>query len=121
MVHGKMFMLNNDVWSSLDAIHWTREAERVVPETVFGYAAVVYDDQVWLLGCNRNNLFSSEVLMSKDRKSWTTGKAPWSPRGAVTACLFNGRIFMTGGKYGGTPNNPEFAYSNDVWSLEKIK
>jgi hypothetical protein len=26
---------------------------------------------------------------------------------------------MTGGKYGGTPNQPEFIYSNDVWTLEK--
>jgi hypothetical protein len=26
---------------------------------------------------------------------------------------------MTGGKYGGTPDRPEFIYSNDVWTLEK--
>ena len=27
---------------------------------------------------------------------------------------------MTGGKYGGTPDKPNFIYSNDVWSLEKV-
>jgi hypothetical protein len=26
---------------------------------------------------------------------------------------------MTGGKYGGTPNHPDFQYDNDVWVLKK--
>jgi len=26
---------------------------------------------------------------------------------------------MTGGKYGGTPDQPDFRYSNDVWTLER--
>jgi hypothetical protein len=41
----------------------------------------------------------------------------------VAACVFNDKIFMTGGKYGGTgiEGQTEFVYSNDVWSLEKTK
>ncbi len=97
--HNKIFMLNNDVWSSADAIHWTKEANRFVPEDIFGYSAIVYDDKIWLLGCNRNNLFRSEVLVSGDGKKWTATATPWSPRGGATSCIYKNKIFMTGGKY----------------------
>lgn len=116
---GKIFMLNNDVWSSIDAIHWAKEADRFVKEDIFGYSCVVYDNKIWLLGCNRNNLFRSETLVSSDGKTWTSQSAPWSPRGGTTSCIYKNKIYMTGGKYGGTPNDPDFIYSNDVWTMEK--
>jgi hypothetical protein len=31
----------------------------------------------------------------------------------------SGKIYMTGGKYGGTLGMPDFHYSNDVWMLSK--
>lgn len=117
--HNKIFLLNNDVWSSSDAIHWTQETGRIASEDIFGYSAVVFDNKIWLLGCNRDNLFKSEVLMSDDGKQWVSMKAPWSPRGGAASCVFQNKIFMTGGKYGGTPDKPNFIYSNDVWSLKK--
>jgi hypothetical protein len=118
----KMYLLNSDVWSSSDAIHWTRETENIMPgNEIFGYAIVVYDDQIWLLGCNRNNIFKNEVIKSNDGKNWTAVTAPWSPRGGIAACVHNNKIFMTGGKYGGLPNAPEFIYSNDVWAMESVQ
>jgi hypothetical protein len=117
--NGKIFMLNNDVWSSSDAIHWAKEADRFVKEDIFGYSSVVYDNKIWLLGCNRNNLFRSEALVSSDGKTWTSQSAPWSPRGGTTSCIFKNKVYMTGGKYGGTPDRPNFIYSNDVWTMEK--
>jgi hypothetical protein len=120
MLNNKIYMLNNDVWSSTDAIHWTKETNEIVSdENIFGYVAVVYDNKIWLLGCNRNGKFKSEILVSNDGKSWAAQNAPWSPRGGIAACVFKGKIIMTGGKYGGTTDEPEFIYSNDVWSLEK--
>jgi hypothetical protein len=118
----KLYLLNNDVWSSADGLLWTQETKEILPGiAVFGYAAVVYDDQIWLLGCNRNGNFSSKVLASNDGKTWKEMDAPWSPRGGVAACVYKGKIFITGGKYGGMDiNHPEFEYSNDVWSMEKI-
>lgn len=120
IVNNKIYMLNNDVWSSTDAIHWAKETNEIVSgENIFGYAAVVYDNKIWLLGCNRNGKFKSEILVSTDGKTWTAQRAPWTPRGGIAACVFKGKIIMTGGKYGGTPDKPEFIYSNDVWSLGK--
>ena len=118
-LNGRLYLLNNDCWSSPDGINWTREAERFVPETVFGYSAIVWDGRIWLLGCNRNNIFRSEVLVSQDGKSWEARSAPWSPRGGIASCVHRDRIYMTGGKYGGLPNAPDFVYSNDVWTFSR--
>lgn len=115
----RLYLLNNDVWTSTDAIHWEKLTDAIVPgQEIFGYTAVVWQDHIWLLGCNRNGLFSSQVLYSKDGKKWLTARAPWSPRGGVAATVFKGKIYLTGGKYGGTPDHTEFIYSNDVWVLE---
>jgi hypothetical protein len=116
----KLFLLNNDVWSSTDGLTWQKEADEILKgETVFGYAAVVFDRQIWLLGCNRNGRFLSQVLVSADGKKWKAQDAPWTPRGGIAATVYKGKIYMTGGKYGGTPNQPDFIYSNDVWLCEK--
>lgn len=116
----RLFLLNNDVWSSSDALNWKLETNEIVPgENIFGYAAVVFDNRIWLLGCNRNGQFSSQVLVSENGKDWNGMEAPWSPRGGIAATLFKGKIVMTGGKYGGTPTQPEFIYSNDVWTFER--
>jgi hypothetical protein len=116
----KLYLLDNDVWSSADGLNWQQETTELVKgETIFGYAAVVMDEKIWLLGCNRNGQFSSQVLVSADGKNWRGEDAPWSPRGGVAATVYQGKIIMTGGKYGGTPNHPDFRYSNDVWVLQK--
>jgi hypothetical protein len=122
LFNNKIYMLNNDVWSSGDGINWNVETNEIVKgQNIFGYAPVVFDNKIWLLGCNRNNSFKSELLVSDDGKTWTAQRAPWSPRGGIAACVFKDKIFMTGGKYGGPgiAGQTEFVYSNDVWSLEK--
>jgi hypothetical protein len=116
----KLFLLDNDVWSSKDGLNWQKETNEILKgENIFGYAAVVFDSKIWLIGCNRNGKFSSQVLVSTDGKIWHTERAPWTPRGGIAATAHGGKIYMTGGKYGGTPDRPEFIYSNDVWTLEK--
>ncbi|MBL8181361.1 MAG: hypothetical protein JNL64_07070 [Blastocatellia bacterium] len=119
-LNGKLFLLNNDVWSSTDGINWQRETSEIVKgEEIFGYTAVVFDQKIWLLGCNRNGRFSSQVLVSKDGKNWEGKNAPWTPRGGIAATVFNSALYMTGGKYGGTPDHVDFVYSNDVWAMER--
>lgn len=119
---GKLFLLNNDVWSSTNGLDWQQETPAIFKdEQVFGYAAVVFDDKIWLLGCNRNEQFTSQVFCSSDGKNWEAHSAPWLPRGGCVAAVFNNKIYMTGGKYGGTPAHTEFRYDNDLWTMEKIK
>lgn len=120
-LRNRLYLLNNDVWSSVDGMTWKQEtAEIVKGMAIFGYAAVVLDEQIWLLGCNRNGQFTSNVLVSSDGRTWRNSPAPWSPRGGIAACVHRGRIYMTGGKYGGqNPSHPNFVYSNDVWTLSR--
>lgn len=122
LFNDKIFMLNNDVWASSDGINWSKVIDRLAKENIFGYASIVYDNQIWLIGCSRDAVFKSQVLVSKDGITWTTQIAPWTPRGMATVCIHKGKVFMTGGKYGGFIKNGrtiEFVYSNDVWTLEK--
>ncbi len=117
-----IYLLNNDVWSSGDGLKWTKVTDRIVKGNIFGYTAVVYENRIWLLGCSRDGIFQSQVLVSSDGKTWTAQEAPWSPRGGASACVQNGKVYMTGGKYGGLTKGgttTEFVYSNDVWVMEK--
>lgn len=121
-LNGKLYLLNNDVWSSTDGLNWELVTSEIVKgEEIFGYLAIIFDQQIWLLGCNRNGRFSSQVLVSSDGKNWVGQDAPWSPRGGIAAAVFNNKIYMTGGKYGGTPDQPNFIYSNDLWSLGRFE
>jgi hypothetical protein len=118
MLKGKLYLLNNEVWSSTDGLNWQKETSEIVKgQEIFGYSAQVMDNKIWLLGCNRNGQFTSQVLVSADGKHWEGMDAPWSPRGGIAATVHRGKIYMTGGKYGGTPDMPDFRYSNDVWVL----
>lgn len=119
-LNGHLYLLENDVWSSTDGLNWQMvTAEILKGEQIFGYSAQVFDDKIWLLGCNRNGQFSSQVLVSSDGKNWQSQAAPWLPRGGIAATVHKNKIYMTGGKYGGTPNHPNFRYDNDLWTLEK--
>ncbi|NOT37979.1 MAG: hypothetical protein HOP11_11425 [Saprospiraceae bacterium] len=119
-LNNTLYLLDNDVWSSTDGLQWQKLTDEIVKgELIFGYSAQVFDNKIWLLGCNRNGQFSSQILFSTDGKIWQTQTAPWLPRGGIAATVHKNKIFMTGGKYGGTPNHPDFRYDNDVWILEK--
>jgi hypothetical protein len=106
-----------------DGLSWLKETNEILKgENIFGYNAIVFDNKIWLLGCNRNGKFYSQILVSADGKNWTAQEAPWSPRGAMAAAVYKGKIYMTGGKYGGFTENSrttEFIYNNDVWSMGK--
>lgn len=116
----RVYRLGSDVWSSSDGLHWQQDTRAIQPGVeLFGYQAVVFEGRIWLLGCNRNGQFTSNVLWSADGTQWHQMQAPWTPRGGVAACVHRGKLYLTGGKYGGQGNDPEFVYSNDVWVLEK--
>lgn len=119
-LNGVLYLLDNDVWTSTDGLEWKLLTNEILKgQQVFGYAAAVMDNKIWLLGCNRNGQFSSQVLVSSDGKEWEAENAPWSPRGGIASTVHKGKIYITGGKYGGTPDAPDFRYSNDVWMLGK--
>lgn len=116
-----LYRLDDDVWVSADGLTWDKVTDHIAREPIFGYSPIIYDGKIWLIDCNRDGVFSSEVIYSDDGKNWKAEKAPWTPRGGATTCIFKNQLVMTGGKYGGLTNNgttTEFVYSNDVWALQ---
>ena len=111
----------NEIWSSADGIKWTKEASKILKSGDYvGGTVGVYDDKLWIIGANRNNVFQSGVLYSEDGRRWTELTAPWSARGAVAVWVFDGKLYMTGGKSSHTENGEiKFVYSNDVWAMER--
>lgn len=110
--------VSSEVWSTADGVNWKPEAEKMASRSVFGGSVVTYDEKIWIVGLNRNDEFLSAVMVSSDGVNWIELKAPWTPRGAVATCVFDGKLFMTGGKYSITENGQiKFIYSNDVWYM----
>lgn len=55
-----LFLLDNDVWCSTDALNWTKLTDEIVKDQpIFGYNAIVMNNTIFLLGCNRNGQFTS--------------------------------------------------------------
>ena len=115
IIDGQVF---NDVWFTKDGMNWKQATDKMGAKPTFGGSAVVFDSKIWLVGVNRNDGFQNAVLVSSDGVNWTAQIAPWTPRGGVATCVYDGKLFMTGGKYSVTENgNIRFIYSNDVWYM----
>ncbi|MFZ1683141.1 MAG: hypothetical protein WAU88_03330 [Candidatus Zixiibacteriota bacterium] len=117
--HNRLYMLDHDVWVSDDGLSWTRLTDSIANEPLYGYSAIVFDGKIWLVGCDRDGKFTSELLSSTDGVTWTASNAPWTPRGGVATCVNKNQLIITGGKYGGQdPDHPVFQYANDVWAMQ---
>ena len=96
IINGQVF---NDVWYTEDGINWKQATDKMGARPIFGGSAIVFDSKIWLVGVNRNDGFQNAVLVSSDGVNWTEQTAPWTPRGGVATCVYEGKLFMTGGKY----------------------
>lgn len=104
-----------EIWSSADGVNWTLVTEQV---QLSGNSPVVFDGKLWLVGANRDGTFARASQITTDGIHWQEAPAPWTPRGGVATWIFDGKLFMTGGKYSVTENGQiRFIYSNDVWAL----
>lgn len=109
----------HEIWSSADGIAWDRIGDGLPQHS--GGTPIVFDDQLWLVGANRDGRFGRASLVTHDGIRWREEPAPWTPRGGVAAWVHDGKLWMTGGKYSVTANGEiRFIYSNDVWAMEKI-
>jgi hypothetical protein len=85
-----------------------------------GNSPIVFDGKLWLVGANRDGAFGKSSLTTEDGLTWKEEAAPWSPRGGVATWIYDGKLFITGGKYSVTENGViRFIYSNDVWSMAR--
>src|SRR5262249_38024607 len=109
-------------WSSADGRNWelvTREAPWKHSDLAM---SLVFGGRMWMLGGWYNGRLpahegGSEVWSSADGAQWqqATAKAPWGPRLAAGAVVFDGKMWLTGGTedyYFGD----DTSVKDDVWS-----
>jgi len=109
----------SDVWSSSNGVAWTcvTNAAPWQPRTEMG--ALTYNGQMWVLGGYVTGGYPdscNDVWSSPDGVNWTcvTHAAPWIPRHAFGAVVFNGQLWIMGGV---SANQDDWTYNyNDVWS-----
>lgn len=109
----------NDVWCSGDGKDWQQVSAAAPwgPRNLPG--ALVFDERMWIMGgfapkdpvSNRFPAYN-DVWHSKDGAHWTlaTDHAPWSPRGAAGALVFDNKMWVTGGFDG-----LDFSHNDEVW------
>lgn len=127
VLNGKMYVFGggnyvpeyhavNDVWSTEDGIHWTKEGDAPWHERLW-FSSVVYRDRIWVMGGWSNNPYKnwSDVWYSRDGKHWTEYKCDtvWKERHELSAFVFQDKIWVAAGMI------PPL--TNDVWSLELPK
>jgi len=116
-----------DVWVSGDGRAWEcvcREAPWA-PRAL--HYTVAHDGYLWVIGgqttpqfAPAETRFCDDVWRSRDGAQWeqVPVNAPsWEPRGMIGAsAVRDGRIWILGGGRYDTPDVPERAFYNDVWS-----
>lgn len=100
----------NDVWTSTDGKAWTLVAPAAFPARE-GFAAAASDSAMCVAGgTSISGPLANDVWCSTDGATWTatTTAAPWGGREYAELFSFNGRLWITGGFWGGV-------YA-DIWS-----
>jgi len=121
----------SDIWSSADGIEWTERTAAAGWEGRAGLSAVVFRDEIYVLGGSVNDddaiggpggpprIYFNDVWKSADGENWemVTDSAPWEPRAGGIALSFNGYLYLVGGEAGFlcAPFPCDPPYFNDVW------
>jgi len=105
----------NDIWSTTDGVHWTREAEFVnwAPRGLISGTAVLNDELYLFGGCILYSYAFNDVWKTRDGVRWTkvVSHAPWPPRSWGSIASYANRLWIMAGDLD-TLNNTML---NDVW------
>ncbi len=104
----------NDVWSSSDGTHWTRETSAAAWSPRIWFSAVAWRDQMWVLGGWSNNPFANhqDVWHSANGRDWQALQTPemWTARHEHSTFVWRDALWVTAGHAA--------PLANDVWRLD---
>ena len=97
---GKLWLIGgngyaNDVWSSPDGLTWTQATGSTAYSARTGFAAVTFNDRLWVIDGFSNSLdYLADAWSSPDGVNWTpaTGAPGNGGRAGHMAAVFNGWI-----------------------------
>lgn len=111
--NGKMWVMSDGgVWNSPDGRAWSKVAGDVYGERR-NATLTVFKDRLWMIG--GGNWMSNDVWVSDNGIQWTCAvkSAPFAPRRAHTALVFDGKLWVRGGMGGDWSH-----MLNDNWCSE---
>lgn len=117
----KLVVFNNQMWllgkagawRSNDGVTWQQTASGDPFVNRRAYGAVVFRNNIWLFGGLHGDMTTNEVWSSNDGVNWTREKnAPWFPRGGEYSIVFDGKLWIYGGKTGA-----KYDRADDVWFM----
>ncbi|MCB0375581.1 MAG: hypothetical protein KDD04_06650, partial [Sinomicrobium sp.] len=84
-----------------------------------GHTMAVFEDKLWLIGGNEEGgIYKNDIWRyDEELEEWTevtdpAAGAPFSPRYAHATVVFKNKLWVIGGRLGGTD------YANDVWCYD---
>jgi hypothetical protein len=114
----------NDVWSSIDGSNWTQSTPSAQFSPRYGYASVVFDNKMWIIGGEGGNntnynsyyYYDNDVWYSTDGVTWiqATANAGFSPRSGHSCIVFNNMMWVIAGKDSSGPRNDVWFSSNGI-------
>jgi hypothetical protein len=113
---GQLWLLGKSgVWKSSDGISWQQTANGKPFSAVRSFGAVVYDEQLWVFGGIGSKKTVNDVWSSRDGINWIQeNNAPWFRRGGEYSVVFDGKLWLYGGKTG-----EDYTHADDVWYMTK--
>lgn len=108
------YQANNEVWSSGDGVHWTRETKAAPWHARLWFSAAVYRDHIFVIGGWSNNPSTNwgDVWCSRNGRQWQRLKSNviWKERHEHSVFVFQDKLWIAGGH--------AKPLSSEVWSLE---
>jgi len=120
---GKLWILGgftdeetNDVWSSVDGLHWDLVINNAPWHYRRGHVAIVFNNKIWVMGgfWGTGN-FLNDIWSTTDGINWVQERinADWSGRVGLNAATFDNKLWVSAGCDHQSPNCDHGA--NDVW------
>lgn len=90
--------LYNDVWRSVDGLHWSRVTSQAPWAPRSGAKAFVYKDRLWLIGGADATGMTNDVWFTPDGKEWIQVTAEISPQKpfGYTPVVYDNKIWLIG-------------------------
>jgi len=111
---GTLWMIDGSgVWSSPDAVTWSRVTDRVPFGGRAGVAAAFFDGKFWAVGGRSRDAPLQDVWFSTDGTTWrlATDGPRWLPRSHATLLVFKNQLWLLGGA--GSHDLSDVWYSNN--------
>lgn len=117
----------NDIWSTTDGIHWTREVEfaKWAPRGLISGSAVLNDALYIYGGCILYSYAYNDVWKTDDGIHWSqvVSHAPWSPRQWCSIASFNNKLWIMAGdldiKHDTMINDVWYSSDGESWTQQK--